>query len=110
MILQDFPDDELAGPASYALAEIFFNGKDYSSSLPLFHRAAAKVKSSALALSARYFEARCLENLDRKDEARDVYEQVIAAANPNPFRDDSRLAVGAFFLAAGRKNRCAETV
>ncbi|MGB8342552.1 MAG: tetratricopeptide repeat protein [Chthoniobacterales bacterium] len=102
-ILRDFPDNELAGPASYALAEIFFNDKDYSSALPLFHRAAARVKSSSLALSARYFEARCLENLDRKDEARDVYQQVIAVENPNPFRDDSRLAVGAIFLVAGRK-------
>ena len=71
--------------------------------MPFFHRAAAKVKAPALALSARYFEARCLESLDRKDEARDVYQQVIAAGNPNPFRDDSRLAVGSIFLAAGRK-------
>ena len=102
-VLREFPDAELAGPASYGLAEIFFNEKDFSSALPLFHRAAAKVKSSALALSARYFEGRCLENLDRKDEARDVYQQVIAVSNPNPYRDDSRLAVGAIFLANGRK-------
>ena len=71
-VLRDFPDGELAGPASYGLAEISFNEKDYASALPLFHRAAAKVKAPALALSARYFEARCLENLDRKDEARAV--------------------------------------
>ncbi|MGH8092833.1 MAG: tetratricopeptide repeat protein [Chthoniobacterales bacterium] len=102
-LLKDFPDDEMVGPASYALAEIFFNDQDYSSALPLFHRAAAKVKASALALSARYFEARCLENLQRKDEARDVYQQVIATEDPNPFRDDSRLAVGTILLAAGRK-------
>jgi TolA-binding protein len=102
-VLRDFPESELAGPASYGLAEISFNEKDYTSALPLFHRAAAKVKPPALALSARYFEARCLENLDRKDEARDVYQQVIEVKNPNPFRDDSRLAVGSIFLGAGRK-------
>ncbi len=102
-LLKDFPDDDMAGPASYGLAEIFFNEKDWSSALPLFHRAAAKVKASDLALSARYFEARCLENLERKDEARDIYQQVIAVENPNPFRDDSRLAVGTIFLDAGRK-------
>ncbi len=102
-ILNGFPDSELAGPASYGLAEIYFNDKDYAAAFPFFHRAATKVKASALALSARYFEARCLENLNRKDEARDVYQQVIAVADPNPFRDDSRLAVGSIFLAAGRK-------
>ncbi len=103
-VTKDFPDHELAGPASHGLAEISFNDKDYTSALPLFHRAAAKVKGSALALSARYFEGRCLENLERKDEARDVYQQVIAVGNPNPFRDDSRLAVGSIFLDAGRKS------
>ena len=103
-VLRDFSDGELAGPASYGLAEISFNEKDYASALPLFHRAAAKVKAPALALSARYFEARCLENLDRKDEARAVYEQVIEVKNPNPFRDDSRLAAGSIFLATGRKS------
>ena len=102
-VLRDFPESELAGPASYGLGEIYFNNKDFTSALPLFHRAAAKVKVSALALSARYFEGRCLENLDRKDEARDVYQQVIAVSNPNPYRDDSRVAVGAIFLANGRK-------
>jgi TolA-binding protein len=103
-VVNDFPNHELAGPAAYGLAEIAFNEKDYGSALPLFHRAAAKVKSSTLALSARYFEGRCLENLGRKDEARDVYQQVIAVENSNPFRDDCRLAVGSIFLDAGRKS------
>jgi len=102
-IISNFPDDELVGPASYGLAEIYFNEKDYSSALPLFHRAAAKVKAASLALSARYFEARCLESLERKEEARDLYLQVIDASDPNPFRDDSRLAAGSMFLAAGRQ-------
>lgn len=102
-VLRDFPESELAGPASYGLAEIFFNDKDYASALPLFHRAAAKVKAATLALSARYFEARCLENLERKDEARDLYQQVIEVKNPNPYHDDARAAAGSIFLAAGRK-------
>ena len=102
-VLRDFPESELAGPASYGLAEISFNEKDYATALPLFHRAAAKVKAPALALSARYFEGRCLENLGRKDEARDAYQQVLAVDTPNPYRDDSRFAVGAIFLEKGRK-------
>ncbi|MGI8430847.1 MAG: tetratricopeptide repeat protein, partial [Chthoniobacterales bacterium] len=103
-VVNDFPESELAGPASYGLAEILFNAKDYESARPLFHRAAAKVKASALALSARYFEGRCLENLNRKDEARDIYQQVAKVENPNPYRDDARLAVGTIFLEKGRKN------
>ncbi|HEY5037076.1 MAG TPA: tetratricopeptide repeat protein, partial [Chthoniobacterales bacterium] len=102
-VVTDFPESDLAGPAAYGLAEILFKNKDYAGARPLFHSAAAKVKASALALSARYFEARCLENLDRKDEARDIYEEVVDVPDPNPYRDDSLLAIGSIFLEKGRK-------
>ena len=100
----EFGESEFAGPAAYGVAEILFTQKDYDGALALFHRAAAKTKESSLAVSARYFEARCLENLDQKDEARDAYQQVIDSkiAN-NAFRDDSRLAAGAILLARGKK-------
>ena len=104
-VIDQYGDSEFIGPAAYGVAEILFTQKDYDSALPLFHRAAAKTKESALALSARYFEARCLENLNQKDEARDAYQQVIDSKNANnAYRDDSRLAVGAILLARGKKS------
>ncbi|MDP9004301.1 MAG: tetratricopeptide repeat protein [Verrucomicrobiota bacterium] len=102
-VLDNYGESEFAGPASYGVAEILFTQKDYNGALPLFHRAAAKSKESALALSARYFEARCLENVDRKDEAQNLYQVVIDAKNPNPYREDARLAAGTIALARGRK-------
>lgn len=102
-VLDNYPESEFAGPAAYGVAEILFTQKDYQGALPLFHRSAAKSKESALALSARYFEARCLENLDRKEEAQKLYEQVAETKNPNPYRDDARLAAGTIALARGRK-------
>ena len=104
-VIDQYGDSEFFGPAAYGVAEILFMQKDYDSALPLFHRAAAKTKESALALSARYFEARCLENLNQKDEARDAYQQVIDSKEAtNAYRDDSRLAVGAILLARGKKS------
>jgi TolA-binding protein len=103
-VLSDFEQSEYAGPAAYGIAEILFNEKDYLSALSLFHRAAGKIKEASLALSARYFEARCLENLDRKDEARDLYQQIVAAKDSNPYKDDSRTAIASIFLASGRKS------
>ncbi|HKP03166.1 MAG TPA: tetratricopeptide repeat protein [Chthoniobacterales bacterium] len=102
-VLDNYGESEFAGPASYGVAEILFNQKDYAGALPHFHRAAARSKEPALALSARYFEARCLENTDRKDEAQNLYQQVAEAKNPNPYRDDARLAAGSIALARGRK-------
>jgi len=103
-VLDEYSESEFAGPAAYGVAEILFTQKDYKGALPLFHRAAARTKEAALAVSARYFEARCLENLDRKDEAGEAYEQVIEAKVTNPYRDDSRLAVGSILLARGKKS------
>ena len=102
-VLDDYGDSEFAGPAAYVLAETAFTEKDYAAALPLFHRAAAKSKESAVALSARYFEARCLETLDRKDEACGIYQQVSDAKNPNPYREDSRLAAASILSARGKK-------
>lgn len=102
-VLNDYAESEFAGPAAYALAEMAFTQKDYATALPLFHRSAAKSKDAEVALSAHYFEARCLEALDRKDEACDIYQQVAEAKNPNPYREDAREAAARIALARGRK-------
>ncbi len=102
-VLDEHGESEFAGPAAYGVAEILFNQKDYAGANTLFHRSAAKSKEAALALSARYFEARCLENLDRKEDAANLYLQVVEAKNPNPFREDARLAAGSILVARGRK-------
>ncbi|HEX4640469.1 MAG TPA: tetratricopeptide repeat protein [Chthoniobacterales bacterium] len=102
-VLDNYGDSEFAGPAAYGVAEILFTQKEYGDALSLFHKAAAKSKEAALALSARYFEARCLENVDRKDEAQTLYQQVAETKNPNPYREDARMAAGTIALARGRK-------
>jgi TolA-binding protein len=102
-VLDNYGDSEFAGPAAYGIAEILFTQKDFAGALPLFHKATAKSKEPALALSAKYFEARCLENVDRKDEAQNLYQQVAETKNPNPYREDARMAAGTIALARGRK-------
>ncbi|MEP6956460.1 MAG: tetratricopeptide repeat protein, partial [Chthoniobacterales bacterium] len=62
-VLDDFGGSEFAGPAAYGVGEILFNQREYAGAVTFFHRSAAKTKEAELALSARYFEARCLENL-----------------------------------------------
>ena len=102
-VLNDYGESEFAGPAAYALAEMAFTQKNYADALPLFHRSATKSKEPAVALSAHYFEARCLEALDHKDEACDIYQQVAEAKNPNPYREDARESAARIANARGRK-------
>jgi TolA-binding protein len=102
-ILDQYGESEFAAPASYVLAETAFTDKNYGAALPLFHRAGTKSKEPAVVLSSRYFEARCLESLDRKDDAVGLYQQVIDARNPNPYREDSRSAAALILLSRGKK-------
>ena len=102
-VINDYADSEFAGPAAYALAEMAFADKDYAAALPLFHRSAGKSKEAAVALSAHYFEARCLEAVGRKEEAANIYSEVAEAANPNPFREDARISAASIFAGRGRK-------
>ena len=102
-VLNEYDNSEFAGPAAYALAEMAFTQKDYAAALPLFHRSAAKSKEPAVALSAHYFEARCLEALGRKEEASDIYVEVAEAGNPNPYREDARWTAASILVGRGRK-------
>src|SRR5213083_2295408 len=102
-VLNDYGDSEFDGAAAYALAEMAFPEKDYAAALPLFHRSAAKSKEPAVALSARYFEARCLESTGRKEEAADIYVQVAEGGNPNPYREDARWTAASILASRGRK-------
>jgi TolA-binding protein len=102
-VLNDYSNSEFAAPAAYALAEMSFADKDYATALPLFHRAAAKSKEPAVALSARYFEARCLEATGHKEDAANIYAEVAEGGNPNPYREDARVTAATIFAARGRK-------
>ena len=102
-VLSDYGESEFAAPAAYALAEMAFADKDYAAALPFFHRSAAKSKEPAVALSARYFEARCIEALGRKEEAANIYAEVAEAGSQNPYREDARVTAASIFAARGRK-------
>jgi TolA-binding protein len=100
-VLDEFGDSEFAGPAAYALAVLAFSQKDFTAAQPLFHKAAAKSKDASVALSAKYFEARCLESSKRADDALTLYLQVAEAKSQ--YREDARTTAGAMLLARGRR-------
>ena len=100
-VLDDFGDGEFAGPAAYALAVLAFSQKDFNAAQPLFHKAAAKSKDASVALSAKYFEARCLESTKRADDALMLYLQVAEAKSQ--YREDARATAAAMLLARGTR-------
>ena len=88
-----FQEGEFVGPANFRLATIDYEAKDYQTALGLFRRSAALAKGQDVRLYSRYSEALCLEQLGRRDETREVYDDVINTPGDNPYRDAARLAM-----------------
>jgi TolA-binding protein len=88
-----FKEGEFVGPATYRLATIDFNSQNFRSAQPLFERSAKLAKADDVRLSSLYFDAICLEKLDRTDESTPVYEDIVGVGGNNPYRDDARLAL-----------------
>jgi TolA-binding protein len=88
-----FKEGQFVGAATYRLATIDFNAQSYRSAQPLFERSATLAKADDVRLSSLYFDALCLEKLDRRDETAPIYADILSITANNPFRDDARLAL-----------------
>lgn len=86
-----YQEGEFVGPASFRLATIDYEARDYQTALGLFRKAADLSKAQDVVLYSRYSEALCLEQLGRKDETREVYDEILAVTKDNPYRDDAHL-------------------
>jgi TolA-binding protein len=101
-LLAQYQQGDFVGPASYRLAELYYQAKEYSSALPLYRKASVRVKEPAVANAAKFFTARSLEALGQKLDARLAYEELAAATGDNPFADASRLSLALLLKDAGR--------
>ncbi|MEO8353733.1 MAG: tetratricopeptide repeat protein, partial [Chthoniobacteraceae bacterium] len=101
-LLDQFVSGQFIGPASYRLAEIYFDERDYASALPYYRKASVRLQDQKLANAAKFFVGRCHENLDQKRDARMVYEDLVATPENNPFIDNSRLSYAMLLRDEGR--------
>lgn len=103
-LLSAFASGDFVGPAAYRLADMYFIEKNYSAALPLYRKASVRVKDPAVVLAAKYYTARCLENLRMSSDARLVYEDIVATKGDNIYREASRLSLAQIFTGIGRKD------
>jgi TolA-binding protein len=97
-----FQDGEFVGPACFRLATLDFNEKDYRTALPLYARSADLAKADDVRLSSLYFQALCMEQLNRREETRPIYERILTLPNNALYRDEARLALARIALADKR--------
>ena len=99
-----FQDGEFVGPASFRLATIDYEARDYQTALGLFRKAADLSKAQDVILYSRYSEALCLEQLGRKDETKEVYDNILSFGNDNPYRDDAHLKLAELAMGEHHSN------
>ncbi|MBE7219126.1 MAG: tetratricopeptide repeat protein [Caulobacteraceae bacterium] len=93
-----FQEGEFVGSACLRMASMDYEAKDYRTALPLFQRAASLAPNDAVRLLARYYEAVCLEQTGRREDTRQVYEEILTVTKDNPYRDDAHLALARLAL------------
>jgi TolA-binding protein len=108
MLLSEIQTGEFVGSAAFRLASRAFDQKDYGSAANLYEKAYNNSKSSEIKITALYYQAKSLELMNRKNEARPIYDEVAKTGENNPFRDAARLSVAYFALENGQKESAYE--
>lgn len=102
-LLLGFTEGDFVGPASYRMADLCYQEKNYPDALAYYRKASVRVKDPALALAAKYYAARCNEALKSTSEAIDAYEELLKVQGTNPFREASRFALARLLADSGRR-------
>jgi TolA-binding protein len=102
-LLLNYAIGQFIGPAAYRLADMAYAEKDYEGALDYYRKASVRLTDPTVATAAKFYSARCLENLNLPSEARITYEDIIANPVDNPYREPSRLALAEILSTSGRK-------
>ncbi len=103
MLISEIGSGEFVGSAAFRLASREFDRKAFWDAIPLYEKAYANAKSPEVKVTARYYEAKSYELLNKKAEAKAAYEDVVANNNKNPYRDAANLSLAYFALDNGDK-------
>ena len=107
-LLAAFRQGEFVGAGSYRLGEYLLADKLWDSALIQFKLAAQQSKNAEVVLTAKYDAARCLEKLQRYDEAAKALAEVAAVKENNPYLDYARLSLAGVQVKLGKKNEALE--
>ena len=102
-LLDSFSTGDFVGPAAYRVADLYFQDKNYELALPMYRRAAVRLTDKTAVNAAKFFTARCLENLQSPTGAMQAYQEVADIKDNNPFREASRRALAQMLTDAGKK-------
>src|SRR5580692_7722586 len=105
MLIDEVGTGEFVGSAAFRLGSREFDKKNFRDAAPLYEKAYQNAKSPEIKLTARYYQAKCLELSGKKADAGSAYDEVAKFAGKNPYRDAARLSLAYFALENGQKQQ-----
>jgi TolA-binding protein len=105
MLVSEIGTGEFVGSAAFRLASREFDRKGFQDAAPLYEKAYVNARSPEVKLTARYYQAKCLEVTNKKSEAAIAYQDVVKAPGKNPYRDAARLSLAYFALENNQRQQ-----
>jgi TolA-binding protein len=105
MLIDEVGTGEFVGSAAFRLGSREFDKKNFRDAAPLYEKAYLNAKSPEIKLTARYYQAKCLELIGKKADAAVAYTDVANFAGKNPYHDAARLSLAYFALENNQKQQ-----
>jgi tetratricopeptide (TPR) repeat protein len=105
MLIEEVGSGEYVGSAAFRLASREFDQKSFQDAAALYQKAFANARTPEVKLTARYYQAKCLELCDKKSEARSAYDDVAKTQGKNPYRDAARLSLAYYALEDNQRQQ-----
>jgi TolA-binding protein len=105
MLISEARTGEFVGSAAFRLASRAFDQKEFQTAASLYAKAYENAKSPEIKITARYYQGKCLELTNKKNDAKTAYEEVARTKENNPYRDAARLSVAYFALETNQKEQ-----
>ena len=98
MLIEDIGSGEYVGSAAFRLASHEFDKRNFSDAATLYEKAFTNARTPEVKLTARYYQAKCLELSGKKSDAKTAYQDVAKTPGKNPYRDAARLSLAYYAL------------
>src|SRR6516225_1519736 len=105
MLIDEIGSGEYVGSAAFRLASHELDRKSYSDAASLYEKAFTNAKTPEVKLTARYYQAKCLELSYKRSEAKSAYEDVAKTPGKNPYRDAARLSLAYYALENSQRQQ-----
>jgi TolA-binding protein len=103
MLIDEVGSGEFVGSAAFRLGSREFDKKNFQVAAQLYEKAFVNAKSPEVKLTARYYQAKCLELTGKKADAATAYQDVAKFNGKNPYRDAARLSLAYIALENNQK-------